>query len=176
MCSKLLFPSWNKTRGFDWKCFFFPVAKEKKEAAKLLSRTCVISSHQPVRVQSYNEEVHRKSEVASRRRSSGGQSWHSSEHLESMLHTDNFRELLHDPVEVQLQKLLGEDADSFLHPVFREGAKKTMIPLNARKCEWFVAWVVEALIAVMPVSYIKLILCMVTLLGRSNYTVAAAVE
>ena len=118
-------------------CAFDPhAAREKKEASKLLSRTRVISSHQPIRTQIYDEEVSRKAPVAWRRCSSGEQlSWHSSEQMESTLQTDNFRELLHDPLEVQLQKLLGEDADSFLHPVFREGAKKTMAPLNTRKCE-----------------------------------------
>ena len=55
--------------------------------------------------------------------------------IESSLFTDNFKELLHDPVDVQLQKLLGPDAEDFLHPTFREGAKKTLNPMAAqRKC------------------------------------------
>ena len=114
----------------------FPTAKEKKEALKLRSHTRVISSHQPTRVQTASGEMYRKVEMASGGRSSGGQSWQSAENMESTLHTDNFGELLHDPVEVQLQKLLGDDADSFLHPVLREGAKKTVLPLTARKCEF----------------------------------------
>lgn len=56
--------------------------------------------------------------------------------LESSLLTDNFTELLLDPVDVQLQKLLGSDAEDFLHPTFREGAKKTLNPMAVvqRKC------------------------------------------
>lgn len=57
--------------------------------------------------------------------------------IESSLLTDNFKELLLDPVDVQLQKLLGSDAEDFLHPTFREGAKKTLNPVvvqRKRKC------------------------------------------
>ena len=55
--------------------------------------------------------------------------------VESSLLTDNFKELLLDPVELQLQKLLGSEAEDFLHPTFREGAKKTLNPVVAqRKC------------------------------------------
>lgn len=53
--------------------------------------------------------------------------------VESSLLTDNFKELLHDPVEVQLQKLLGADAEDFLHPTFREGAKKTLNPMATQR-------------------------------------------
>ena len=58
--------------------------------------------------------------------------------VDSSLLTDNFKELLLDPVEVQLQKLLGPDeAEDFLHPTFREGAKKTLNPMAIqRKCMW----------------------------------------
>ena len=47
--------------------------------------------------------------------------------------TDNFKELLLDPVDVQLQKLLGPDAEDFLHPTFREGAKKTLNPMVVQR-------------------------------------------
>ena len=57
--------------------------------------------------------------------------------MESSLLTDNFKDLLLDPVEVQLQKLLGSDAEDFLHPTFREGAKKTLNPMVVhRKCKF----------------------------------------
>lgn len=58
--------------------------------------------------------------------------------MDSLLLTDNFKELLLDPVEVQLQKLLGPDeAEDFLHPTFRDGAKKTLNPMAIqRKCMW----------------------------------------
>lgn len=57
--------------------------------------------------------------------------------IESSLLTDNFKELLLDPVDVQLQKLLGPNAEDFLHPTFREGAKKTLNPMVVqRKCKY----------------------------------------
>ena len=57
--------------------------------------------------------------------------------IESSLLTDNFKELLLDPVDVQLLKLLGPDAEDFLHPTFRDGAKKTLNPMPVqRKCKY----------------------------------------
>ena len=45
------------------------------------------------------------------------------------------KELLHDPIDIQLKKLLGSEAEDFLHPTFREGAKKTLNPVVVkRKC------------------------------------------
>ena len=42
-----------------------------------------------------------------------------------------------EPVDVQLMKLLGSDAEDFLHPTFRDGAKKTLNPMSVqRKCEY----------------------------------------
>ena len=114
-------------------------AQDKKKALGLKSCSRVISSHQPAR----NPELIMQSPrsiISTTVTSPGQQSLESSAASgpRTSLLTDNFSELLLNPVEVQLQKLLGADAESFLHPTFREGAKKTLNPMVfPRKCECF---------------------------------------
>ena len=77
----------------------------------------------------------RSSHGSTKIHSLGQLSLDSSGDVESSLLTDNFKELLLDPVDVQLKKLLGSEAEDFLHPTFREGAKKTLNPVVVqRKC------------------------------------------
>ena len=109
-------------------------AQDKKKALRLKSHVRVISSHEPVRAPQSARDT--KSSYESAKTQSPGQSSldsHGTAVVESSLLTDNFKELLHDPVEVQLQKLLGADAEDFLHPTFREGAKKTLNPMATQR-------------------------------------------
>lgn len=110
------------------------LAQDKKKALRLKSHVRVISSHEPVRAPQSARDT--KSSYESAKTQSPGQSSldsHGTAVVESSLLTDNFKELLHDPVEVQLQKLLGADAEDFLHPTFREGAKKTLNPMATQR-------------------------------------------
>ena len=109
-------------------------AQDKKKALRLKSHVRVISSHEPVRAPQSARDT--KSSYESAKTQTPGQSSldsHGTAVVESSLLTDNFKELLHDPVEVQLQKLLGADAEDFLHPTFREGAKKTLNPMATQR-------------------------------------------
>ena len=49
--------------------------------------------------------------------------------IESILLSDNFTDLMHESLEVQLHMLLGPAAINFLKPTFRDGAKKSLDPL-----------------------------------------------
>ena len=117
---------------------FSSTAQDRKKAASLKSHVRIISSHQPERM--FKSSTDKRSSYDSTKTQSPGQlSLDSSEFagVDSALLTDNFKELLLDPVEVQLQKLLGSEAEDFLHPTFREGAKKTLNPMVVqRKCMW----------------------------------------
>ena len=109
-------------------------AQDKKKALRLKSHVRVISSHEPVRAPQSARDT--KSSYESAKTQSPGQSSldsHGTAVVESSLLTDNFKELLHDPVEVQLQKLLGANAEDFLNPTFREGAKKTLNPMATQR-------------------------------------------
>ena len=116
-------------------------AQDRKKALSLKSHIRVISSHQPERVSKITPDK-RSSYASSKTLSPGQLSLESSgvTDVESSLLTDNFRELLLEPVDVQLQKLLGSEAEDFLHPTFREGAKKTLNPMTVhRKCMSFLS-------------------------------------
>ena len=116
-------------------------AQDRKKALSLKSHVRVISSHQPVRVSELSGDK-RSSYDSSKSQTPGNSSRESSgsNGVESSLMTDNFKELLLEPVDVQLLKLLGPDAEDFLHPTFRDGAKKTLNPIVVqRKCKY--AWV-----------------------------------
>lgn len=118
-------------------------AKDKKKALSLKSHVRVISSHQPERVTQLTRDT-RSSYDSTKSHTPGQSSLDGSgpAGIESSLLTDNFKDLLLDPVEVQLQKLLGSDAEDFLHPTFREGAKKTLNPMVVhRKCKFACAHV-----------------------------------
>ena len=120
-----------------YSLFITFTAQDRKRALSLKSHVRVISSHQPVRVSQLTGD--KRSSYDSMNTQSPGQLSLDSNGvagLESSLLTDNFTELLLDPVDVQLQKLLGSDAEDFLHPTFREGAKKTLNPMAVvqRKC------------------------------------------
>ena len=120
-----------------FECVAF-TAQDRKKALSLKSHVRVISSHQPVRVSQLSEEK-RSSYDSSKSQTPGRSSLESSgpAGIESSLLTDNFKELLLDPVDVQLHKLLGPDAEDYLHPTFREGAKKTLNPMVVqRKCKY----------------------------------------
>jgi len=112
-------------------------AQDRKKALSLKSHVRVISSHQPVHVSQFSGD--KRSSYDSLKSQTPGQSILESNGpagIESSLLTDNFKELLLDPVDVQLLKLLGPDAEDFLHPTFRDGAKKTLNPMTVqRKCE-----------------------------------------
>lgn len=113
-------------------------AQDRKKALSLKSHVRVISSHQPVHVSQLSGDK-RSSYDSSKSQTPGQSSLESSgpAGTESSLLTDNFKELLLDPVDVQLLKLLGPDAEDFLHPTFRDGAKKTLNPMVVqRKCEY----------------------------------------
>lgn len=115
---------------------FLPTAQDRKKALGLKSHVRIISSHQPEHMLKSVPDKH--SSFDSSKGQSPGQLSRDSSGLtgvESALLTDNFKELLLDPVEIQLQKLLGPDAEDFLHPTLREGAKKTLNPMvTQRKC------------------------------------------
>ncbi|KAL9960173.1 hypothetical protein ACROYT_G033589 [Oculina patagonica] len=106
------------------------LAQDRKKALSLKSHVRVISSHEPERVSQLRRDT-RSSYDSTKSHTPGHSSLDSSgpSGIESSLLTDNFKELLLDPVDVQLQKLLGSDAEDFLHPTFREGAKKTLNPV-----------------------------------------------
>ena len=111
-------------------------AKDRKEALSLKSHVRVISSHEPGHMTKLSSDQ-RNSYTSSKTQSPAQLSLGSSHGTgyESALLTDNFKELLLDPVDVQLKKLLGSEAEDFLHPTFREGAKKTLNPVVVnRKC------------------------------------------
>lgn len=94
----------------------------------------VISSHQPDRVSKLMADKH--SSYGSTKTQSPCQLSLATSGMtgeDSALLTDNFKELLLDPVDVQLQKLLGSEAEDFLHPTFREGAKKTLNPMMVQR-------------------------------------------
>ena len=113
-------------------------AQDRKKALSLKSHVRVISSHQPVRLSEFNGDK-RSSYDSSKSQTPGQSSSESSgpSGIESSLLTDNFKELLLEPVDVQLLKLLGPDAEDFLHPTFRDGAKKTLNPIAVqRKCKY----------------------------------------
>ena len=113
-------------------------AQDRKKALSLKSHVRVISSHQPVRLSEFNGDK-RSSYDSSKSQTPGQSSSESSgpNGIESSLLTDNFKELLLEPVDVRLLKLLGPDAEDFLHPTFRDGAKKTLNPIAVqRKCEY----------------------------------------
>ena len=118
-------------------------AQDKKKALSLKSHVRVISSHQPVGVSQLSGDKrgsYDSSKSQTPRQSSLESS--ASAEIESSLLTDNFKELLLDPVDVQLLKLLGPDAEDFLHPTFRDGAKKTLNPMAVqRKCKFACAYV-----------------------------------
>ena len=115
---------------------FSSSAQDRKKAASLKSHVRIISSHQPERM--FKSSTDKRSSYGSTKTQSPGQLSLDSSGLtdvDTLLLTDNFKELLLDPVEVQLQKLLGSEAEDFLHPTFREGAKKTLNPMVVqRKC------------------------------------------
>ena len=114
-------------------------AQDRKKALSLKSHVRVISSHEPDRVSQLPGDK-RSSYDSSKSQTPGRQSSLESSGttgIESSLLTDNFKELLLDPVDVQLLKLLGPDAEDFLHPTFRDGAKKTLNPMVVqRKCKY----------------------------------------
>lgn len=110
------------------------LAQDKKKALSLKSHVRMISSHEPVCAPQSARDT--RSSYESAKTQSPGQSSpdsHEEAVLESSLFTDDFKGLLHDPVEVQLKKLLGADAEDFLHPTFREGAKKTLNPMGTQR-------------------------------------------
>lgn len=106
------------------------LAKDRKEALSLKSHVRVISSHEPGHMTKLSSDQ-RNSYTSSKTQSPAQLSLGSSHGTgyESALLTDNFKELLLDPVDIQLKKLLGSEAEDFLHPTFREGAKKTLNPV-----------------------------------------------
>jgi len=110
------------------------LAQDRKKALSLKSHVRVISSHQPVHVSQLSGDK-RSSYDSSKSQTPGQSSLESSgpAGTESSLLTDNFKELLLDPVDVQLLKLLGPDAEDFLHPTFRDGAKKTLNPMVVQR-------------------------------------------
>lgn len=113
-------------------------AQDRKKALSLKSHVRVISSHQPVRASQLSGDK-RSSYDSSKSQTPRQSSLESSgpAGIESSLLTDDFKELLLEPVDVQLMKLLGPDAEDFLHPTFRDGAKKTLNPMAVqRKCEY----------------------------------------
>lgn len=113
-------------------------AQDRKKALSLKSHVRVISSHQPIRASELSGDKrssYDSSKSQTPRQSSLGSIGPNG--IESSLLTDNFKELLLEPVDVQLLKLLGPDADDFLHPTFRDGAKKTLNPIVVqRKCKF----------------------------------------
>lgn len=110
------------------------LAQDRKKALGLKSHVRIISSRQPEHMLKSVPDKH-SSFDSSKGQSPGQLSLDSSglTGVESALLTDNFKELLLDPVEVQLQKLLGPDAEDFLHPTLREGAKKTLNPMVTQR-------------------------------------------
>ena len=116
---------------------FSSTAQDRKKALGLKSHVRIISSHEPK--SKLRPEASKRFSVDSTKTQSprdlsvdnGGMTG-----VESTLLTENFKELLLDPVDVQLEKLLGSaEAEDFLHPTFRDGAKKTLNPMGIqRKC------------------------------------------
>ncbi|XP_032221329.2 reticulocyte-binding protein homolog 2a [Nematostella vectensis] len=103
------------------------LAEEKLKSRSLKSHTRVISSHQPIRMPrlSISETPTRSRET----RASVSRTSADGTVGESILLADNFNDLINESVEVQLQALLGPEAEAFLKPTFREGAKKCLDPL-----------------------------------------------
>lgn len=111
------------------------LAQDRNKSVGLKSHFRIISSHEPKRALKPVADK-RCSLDSSKAQSPRQPSMDSTGRtgVDSSLLTDNFKELLLDPVEVQLQKLLGPDeAEDFLHPTFREGAKKTLNPMTIQR-------------------------------------------
>lgn len=111
------------------------LAQDRKKALGLKSHVRIISSHEPK--SKLRPEASKRFSVDSTKTQSprdlsvdnGGMTG-----VESTLLTENFKELLLDPVDVQLEKLLGSaEAEDFLHPTFRDGAKKTLNPMGIQR-------------------------------------------